>query len=70
MTEKSELQENFVRNVGCGVVDIACKISVAGSTWYEDYKNKLIDQGLSIFMEENPRRRSTDLAMGGSLVAS
>ena len=43
-----------VKDTGSCILDTACKISVAGSAWYEDYGRQLKEIGLDKYVEESP----------------
>ena len=65
LTEDQETEEVYgvnevtappVRDSDVGVLDTACRMSVGGSAWFDDYKSKLADLGLLDYVKEEPER--------------
>ena len=54
-----------VKDAGCGVCDTACKCSVSGSRWYQDYKKRCIDAGLSELIREEAESERYRFGDGG-----
>ena len=52
----SEVTAPPIRDSGVGVLDTACRMSVSGSAWLDDYKSKLADLGLLDYVKEEPER--------------
>ena len=54
-----------VEDSGCGIVDTACKVSVCGSNWYNDYNSHLKMFGLRHLVVETPEREKYRIGDGG-----
>ena len=54
-----------VRDAQRGVMDTACRISVAGNVWYQDYRNKLVDLDLSEYITEKEEKERYRFGDGG-----
>ena len=59
---------NAVKDAGCGVIDTACRISVAGSYWWNNYKKTLIQLGLGHLTIEVPEDTTYRFGDDGTLI--